>query len=184
MLETLPVQQEFWKSIARLAMHQAFQKYKALEVSIRLAPRAVIVNTCRIGCCIYACYRGHFGLRVKHFAVLLRVEQRSSGLRPPALHSSLCAAISTMPKRRWSLTLDQAKSRITDLKRALAKMTTLLLAEKKKVTALRRTLAKVTTEKKRAVEAMERFERRLKKIVESYKPEPRSNAMRTEPPTM
>ena len=89
-----------------------------------------------------------------------------------------------MPKRRWSLTLDQAKSRITDLKRALAKMTTLLLAEKKKVTALRRTLAKVTTEKKRAVEAMERFERRLKKIVESYKPEPRSNAMRTEPPTM
>ena len=44
MLETLPVQQEFWKSIARLAMHQAFQKYKAPEVSIRLAPRAVIVN--------------------------------------------------------------------------------------------------------------------------------------------
>ena len=76
------MQQEFWKSIARLAMHQAFQKYKAPEVSIRLAPRAVIVNTCRIGCCIYACYRGHFGLRVKHFAVLLRVEQRSSGLRP------------------------------------------------------------------------------------------------------
>ena len=38
------MQQEFWKSIARLAMHQAFQKYKAPEVSIRLAPRAVIVN--------------------------------------------------------------------------------------------------------------------------------------------
>ena len=44
MLESLPVQQEFWKSIARLAMHQAFQKYKAPEVSIRLAPRAVLVN--------------------------------------------------------------------------------------------------------------------------------------------
>ena len=182
------MQQEFWKSIARLAMHQAFQKYKAPEVSIRLAPRAVIVNTCRIGCCIYACYRGHFGLRVKHFAVLLRVEQRSSGLRPPALHSSLCAAISTMPRRRWSLTLDQAKSQMTDLRRALAKMTTQMLAEKKKVTALRRTLAKVTIEKnrekRRAVEALVRFERRLKKIVESYKPEPRSNAVKTESPTM
>ena len=104
------------------------------------------------------------------------------------MHSSLCAAISTMPKRRWSLTLDQAKSRITDLKRALAKMTTQMLAEKKKVTALRRTLAKVTTEKKRekkrAVEALVRFERRLTKIVESYKPEPRSNAVKTESPTM
>ena len=179
------MQQEFWKSIARLAMHQAFQKYKAPEVSIRLAPRAVIVNTCRIGCCIYACYRGHFGLRVKHFAVLLRVEQRSSGLRPPALHSSLCAAISTMAP---SLTLDLSKSQMTDLRRALAKMTTQMLAEKKKVTALRRTLAKVTTEKKRekkrAVEALVRFERRLKKIVESYKPEPRSNAVKTESPTM
>ena len=89
-----------------------------------------------------------------------------------------------MPPRRASLTLEKAKSQMTELRRALAKMTTEMLAEKKKVTALRRTLAKVTTEKKRAVEALVRFERRLKKIVESYKPEPRSNAVKTESPTM
>ena len=87
-----------------------------------------------------------------------------------------------------SLTLDLSKSQMTDLRRALGKMTTQMLAEKKKVTALRRTLAKVTTEKKRekkrAVEALVRFERRLTKIVESYKPEPRSNAVKTESPTM
>ena len=92
-----------------------------------------------------------------------------------------------MPKRRWSLTLDQAKSRITDLKRALAKMTTLLLAEKKKVTALRRTLAILTTEnkrqKKRTVDALVRFERRLAKVVESYKPA-RSKAVKTESRTI
>ena len=44
MLQSLPVQQEFLKSIARIAMHQAWEKYKAPQVSIRLAPRAVIVN--------------------------------------------------------------------------------------------------------------------------------------------
>ena len=43
-MQSLPVQQEFWKSIARMAMHQAWEKYKAPQVSIRLAPRAVIVN--------------------------------------------------------------------------------------------------------------------------------------------
>ena len=44
MLQNLSVQQEFWKSIARMAMHQAWEKYTAPQVSIRLAPRAVIVN--------------------------------------------------------------------------------------------------------------------------------------------
>ena len=86
-----------------------------------------------------------------------------------------------MPPRRAPLTLEEAKSQVTALRRALAKMTREKFAEKKKVTALRRTLAEMTTEKNKAVKALVQFERRLKQIVEPYKPKPRSNAMLTEP---
>ena len=42
--QSFAAQQELWNSVARMAMHQAWDKSRAVNASIRVAPRGVIVT--------------------------------------------------------------------------------------------------------------------------------------------